>query len=266
MKDFPPVFVISLVEATERRTRMTKILNDLDIPFQFIDAIDGRRFAMSAHVNYDRAKRLKYFGRDLKGGELGCTLSHKKAYETIITDNLDQAIVLEDDVILYDSFVDTIIALQQCPVPFDMVRFMGRDKVLNARQREIFQLNHDVALTRLCATPGGTYAYLITRQGAQKLLPHLEKITYPIDALVGRSWETGLNWLSVNKRLASVDYDLGSYIGDARFDKTLQIKGLQKIFYPFHRLWFRISETCGKKYWCLKNYFKDKNDQNRNPK
>jgi len=263
MKDFPAVFVISLSEATERRERMAKILGDLNISFEFIDAIDGRQFAMSAHVNYDRAKRLKYFGRDLKGGELGCTLSHKLAYEKMLSDNIDQAIIFEDDVVLYDGFIDTIQAIQKCDVPYDMVRFMGRDKVLNAKQRKIIQLTDDVTLTRLCATPGGTYAYLITQTGAQKLLPHLEQIAYPIDALAGRSWETGLNWLTVNKRLASVDYDLGSYIGDARFDKTLQITGLSKITYPFHRLWFRMCETVGKKYWCLKNYLKDKQNGER---
>jgi glycosyl transferase family 25 len=258
MEDFPPVFVISLIEAIERRERMTQIMDDLKIPFTFIDAVDGRDFGMSAHPNYDRAKRLKYFGRDLKGGELGCTLSHKKAYEKMVKDNICQAIIFEDDVILYDGFVETVKALQNCPVPFDMVRFMGRDKVLNAKQRKIIPLTNNVNLTRLCATPGGTYAYLITKHGAQKLLPHLERTAYPIDALVGRSWETGLNWLTVNKRLASVDYDLSSYIGEARFNKTLEIKGLVKITYPFYRLWFRLCETCGKKYWCFKNFFKDK--------
>jgi len=258
MKDFPPVFVISLSEATERRTRMTKILGDLNIPFEFIDAIDGREFGMSAHPNYNRAKRLKYFGRDLKGGELGCTLSHKSAYDKMMRDNIDQAIIFEDDVVVYDGFIDTINAIQNCAVPFDMVRFMGRDKVLNAKHRMITDLTNDVALTRLCATPGGTYAYLITKTGAQKLLPHLEQTTYPIDALAGRSWETGLNWLTVNKRLASVDYDLGSYIGEARFDKTLQITGIAKITYPFHRLWFKVCETVGKKYWCLKTFLGDR--------
>ena len=51
MNDFPPVFVISLLEATERRERMTKVLGDLNIPFEFIDAIDGRNFGMCAHAN-----------------------------------------------------------------------------------------------------------------------------------------------------------------------------------------------------------------------
>lgn len=258
MRDFPPVFVISLIEATKRRERMTKILSDLNISFEFIDAIDGRKFGMSSHPNYNRAKRLKYFGRELKGGELGCTLSHKVAYQKMLAENIDQAIIFEDDVVLYDGFIDTIQAIQDCDVPYDMVRFMGRDKVLNAKQRKISQLTNDVALTRFCATPGGTYAYLITQAGAQKLIPHLEQTAYPIDALVGRSWETKLNWLTVNKRLASVDYDLGSYIGEARFDKTLQITGISKITYPFHRLWFKICETVGKKYWCLKNYREDK--------
>lgn len=58
--------------------------------------------------------------------------------------------------------------------------------------------------------------------------------------------------------------DLGNDIDAARFDKKLQISGFQKILYPLFRLWFKLTETTGKKYWCLKMYVKDqKYDQNQ---
>ncbi|MEM9468632.1 MAG: glycosyltransferase family 25 protein [Pseudomonadota bacterium] len=262
MSNLPRTYIISLPEASERRERVSRLCQDNGLNFTIIDAVDGRNFNMLDHPNYNRKKRLRFFGRDLKGAELGCALSHKSIYQEMIQKNIDEAIIFEDDIILHDGFIDTISVLQNIELNYDMVRFMGRKKVLQAKQRKVKSLDNGVSLTRLCATPGGTYAYVIKQSGVKKLLKHLDKVTYPIDALVGRSWETGLNWFSVNKRLAQVDEDLGSFIGEARFDKTLEIKGLDKMLYPLCRLWFRITEDIGKKYWYFKTYFSDRKHAN----
>ncbi len=257
-----PIFVINLKEATDRQAHITQLLKSLSLPFTFIDAVDGRAFDMSKHEAYHREKRLRYFGRDLTGGELGCTLSHKKIYDLMIKDDIKQALILEDDILLHDGFVEALQDILSCPVPYDMVRFFGTPKTLKTTQRKIFNLPQGGHLSRLCATPGGTYAYIITQTGAGKLLPYLQKNIYPIDALVGRSWKTGLNWLAVMPLLAYVDFDMGSFIGEKRFDKNIQVKGAAKALYPFTRGWFKLAETLGKKYWYYKNYFKDQKIKN----
>lgn len=57
------IFVISLAEATERRKRISKILTDYNVPFEFYDAIDGRQFNIHEQSIYDAKKRLRYFGK-----------------------------------------------------------------------------------------------------------------------------------------------------------------------------------------------------------
>lgn len=253
-----PVFVISLKEAHQRRQRMEKILGELSLDFTFIDAIDGRDFNMADHQNYDGQKRRRYFGRDLGGGELGCTLSHKKIFQMMLDQNIERALILEDDIIFYDNFMNALEDVLNTKTPYDMVRFFGALKVLKHKNYQICPLPKGGNLSRLCATPGGTYAYIMTKKGAEKLLPHMEKNVFPIDGLVGRSWQTGLNWLTVLPLTAYVDFDLGSDIGKKRFDKTLHISGFSKIFYPFNRAWFKLCETIGKRYWYYTHYFKDK--------
>ncbi len=259
MKPSPiPIFVISLPEAKARQERISALLASAGLDFTFVDAIDGRGFDMKAHPAYNRTKRLRYFGRDMTGAELGCTLSHKKIYEMIINQNIAEALIFEDDIILHDNFITALNAVLACPVSYDCVRFFGTPKILKAKKRKIYDLTEDLTLNRLCATPGGAYAYVITNTGAQKLLAHLHKNTYPIDGLMGRSWQTGLNWLTVLPLTAYVDMGLGSFIGDQRFDKKLQITGLRKILYPFTRAWFKLCETTGKQIWFARTWFKDR--------
>lgn len=259
MKSSPiPIFVISLPDAQERRAKITALLNKTGLSFTFVDAIDGRSFDMTTQPAYDRQRRLRFFGRDMTGGELGCTLSHKKIYEMMVDQNIPEALIFEDDILLHDNFMTALDAVLGCPVPYDCVRFFGTPKILKAKKRKIYDLADGLSLNRLCATPGGAYAYLMKQAGARKLLPHLQKNTYPIDGLMGRSWQTGLDWLAVLPLTAYVDMGLGSFIGDQRFDKKLQITGLRKILYPFTRAWFKLCETTGKKIWFARTRFKDR--------
>ncbi len=244
---------------TCRRTRIEKILSDTGLEFQFFDATDGRGFDVKNHPEYDRKRRLRYYGRDLLPAELGCTSSHKRVYEHIVDNKIEQALIFEDDIILYDDFLETLKALiEKCPVPYDLVRFMGRDKVMKAKQRHVCKLGKNTTLTRFPGTPGDAHAYVITQGGAKKMLRHLDKTFYPIDVLMGRGWQTGINWFSIHPKTAYQKLDMGSAIGDKRFDKELQISGFSKTIYPLFRFWFRVCETCGKKYYHLKTYFKDK--------
>ncbi len=85
------------------------------------------------------------------------------------------------------------------------------------------------------------------------------RIAYPIDALMGRSWVTGVNWYTVRPGLVAQDRDIESMIGDeARFNNKKDITGFSKITYPLTRAGFKLTETFGKKYWYAKTYFLDK--------
>jgi glycosyl transferase family 25 len=254
-----PIFIISLPEAQERRTRITGIMNDLGLEFQFIDAVDGRQFDVINHPNYDAAKRLRCFGKHLTGGDIGCTLSHKKIYQKMVDENIAKALIFEDDIIIKEGFVDSLTELLTTPVPFDMVRFLGSPKLERLKLRPVYKLNSGHTLTRHTGMPGGSHATLMTLNAAQKALRHMNRIAYPIDAILGRSWVTGINWYTVRPGLVAQDREIESMIGDdTRFDNKRDVQGLQKILYPLTRAWFKLVETLGKKYWYLKTYFKDK--------
>ena len=212
---------------------MRRQLAALGLDFAFVEGVDGRGFDVAAHPAYDAPRRRRAFGRDMTGGELGCLLSHRSVYEAMVAEDLDPVLVLEDDAVLGADFPAVLASILRLPRPFDLVRFIGHPKIERQRQRRLCDLDRGHRLVRLEGTPGGAYAYLIRRSGAEKLLPALQRNWLPVDVMMGRSWQHGLDWAAVQPAVAYIDHALGSHIGDQRFDKTLA-KGAAAL--PGHRL------------------------------
>ena len=100
-----PIFVISLKDATERRENITKQLNDCNLPFSIMDAIDGRKgLPAPFEPMVDRDPSRSRISRGLTDGEFACALSHMAVYRHVVENNLPGAIVLEDDAILTPLF------------------------------------------------------------------------------------------------------------------------------------------------------------------
>ncbi|MCB1782423.1 MAG: glycosyltransferase family 25 protein [Alphaproteobacteria bacterium] len=243
----PPAFVISLPESTERRDRITGRLGDLGFSYHIFEAVDGRQMDVTQHPDYDRPRRLRCFGRDLLGAEVGCFLSHRGALERIANEGLACALVMEDDAILQDSLPDVIEALMlHKPMP-DLVRFIGKDKVYNAPQKHIANLTPNHHLVRLQGTPGGSYAYFVSAAGARKLLHAMARIYMPVDTVMGHSWCTGVDNLVSVPSPVTHDFLEDTYIGDQRFDKSVQAQGLTRALFPLTRFAFKTCENVMKR-------------------
>lgn len=258
----PRIFVISLPEAKDRKVHVKKQLDALGLEFEFFDAVDGREFDVPNHPNYDRKRRLKAFGRDLKGGEMGCMLSHKNIYQKMLDENIEHAVVFEDDVIIEDEFKHVLDSLIDCKVDYELVRFLGSEKVAKLKQRKVEELINGFSLNRLMTTPGGAHAYLITKSGASKMLNHMDKVYLPVDTLMGYTWLTKIGAFIVQPRLAEQEMSFDNFIGKERFDKSLQIVGIDKCLFPLSRAIFKFSEAINKRLEYFKLGFSDRGLKN----
>jgi glycosyl transferase family 25 len=248
----PPAFVISLPGETKRREQVAAHLNERGIPFTFFDAVDGRNFDIHTMPVYNGARRRAYFGRDLRGGEVGCLLSHKGIAQKMIDDNIPHALVLEDDVVLSPDFAHVLTGVMALSYPWELVRFLGSAKVAASRQRTVAHIDDRYRLTRLSTAPGGAHAYLLSLSGARKLWQAFERIYLPVDMIMSRPWMTGIDLLTVQPGLAHQDLDLESSIGTVRDIKTPDdLRGWQRRIYPLTRAWFKLSDTVMRRvyYW-----------------
>ena len=156
-------YVINLEKSTTRR----KYMEDLLAPYAFLDvefvkAIDGRLLSdEERHIRFDFDGSRSLYGRSVNAGEVGCALSHRKAYETLLQSEDPYALVLEDDI--------TIIRDLQA---LDLTQIDG---VLNVSEPRALMLSGDYwyyrkqPVTRLFSAVGA-YAYLINRAAARKIL------------------------------------------------------------------------------------------------
>src|SRR6266704_3388507 len=104
--DLPPVYVISLQASAIRRQNMTARLKAAGIPFEFVDAIDGRTERLPDQFDGARVVRDGFWGESA----LACALSHRKVHRCIATGSAEMALVLEDDAKLPPDFCKTLVS------------------------------------------------------------------------------------------------------------------------------------------------------------
>jgi glycosyl transferase family 25 len=133
--------------------------------------------------HYDRDELTDQDKQNFEEGYQPCqiaiTLSHLYAYREIAT-KYQGALILEDDAILHDNFVELFdYYIHQLPSNFDMF-FVGHGCNLHIPQEDIISnCNVYKKLQTRC-----TDSYVITRDCAQKIVNYFDNISYKINSPV----------------------------------------------------------------------------------
>ena len=91
------VFVISLKSDEARREKLKERFKNYG-EFKLVEATDGRAMSAKEYYGYTLPS-LEAYGRLLSPSEVGCSLSHVRAYEEFLKSDARFALILEDDVI-----------------------------------------------------------------------------------------------------------------------------------------------------------------------
>lgn len=181
------IFVINLDRSASRMRSMERQLSSFNLNFTRIRAVDGDRDDITSEMASAGLKLGEVNGRPLGPREIGCYLSHIKAYRAMKRANLEAACILEDDVELGANFplalrclsqhcTDNIVAkLEPWPKP--------RLGVIIGRAGD----------HRTIYSPQGlieTGAYFVT-QTAIDAMPDLQTITEPFDHALFADRQTG---------------------------------------------------------------------------
>lgn len=184
-------YIINMKSAVSRREYMldicSKYKNFLDI--EFFEAINGHNLEDDViYEKYNPQKSIKFIGRPLKKGEIGCILSHIEIYKRIIENNIKYALILEDDIILDDNLANEINSIFSYPKNWDVVLYGHYSYYLNNREIPSpvsiwnkYKREGNSTLYRLTGFGYGTHGYLISQNGAKKLLKELSEYYAPID-------------------------------------------------------------------------------------
>jgi len=187
------VLVINLARSPERLAAIASQLDAIGVSFERVDALDGKELSDDFIEEVSPAQLVgKSYHRALSNAEVACSLSHKKAWQQIVDDDLDFAIVLEDDVELLDNFKDVLTLLSELPHgDWDFIKLyaLRRGGGRNIAKHFDFKGHTFVTYHRY---PLGFVGQAVSRQGAESLTRNLPFVTEPADGQLKSWWETGV--------------------------------------------------------------------------
>jgi len=175
-KSMIPIFWINLDRRLDRRTRMTNLLKDL--PSTRVTAIEGSSLT-NTEVDSLFSSERKY---QLSKNEAGCILSHREIWRTMLAKDIDVACILEDDVELSPDFPFFMRSTDWLPEAFDVIKVetMMAPVFLSRQRRPALSRE----LRRLRSPHFGTAGYIVSAQGAAKLLQLTKQPDRALDDLM----------------------------------------------------------------------------------
>ncbi len=83
---------------------MEEQLNKLKLDYEFVEAVDGYNLTDNFIAEMCDLEAIERRPTWLSKGAIGCALSHYNIYKKIVEEKIEKAIILEDDMILDNSF------------------------------------------------------------------------------------------------------------------------------------------------------------------
>jgi glycosyl transferase, family 25 len=192
-----PVFVINLKRSVERRHHTTEQLNNLDVSFQIVEAIDGAELSdheIRNNPDFGIYKRGLH-SRHLLKKEIGCTLSHLKIYRQMVDEKIELAFILEDDNDYLKDIKDLLVNMHLYFADWDIL-YLGHHsgymtkEAQSRKKKQLIPYNYFIG--EAIELPYGSYAYIIKIEAAKKLLSRAYPIKIPFDLYIGNAPALGI--------------------------------------------------------------------------
>ncbi|MFL0800957.1 MAG: glycosyltransferase family 25 protein [Agarilytica sp.] len=204
------VLAINLDQSPSRWRHLGDQFSDLNLPVKRITAIAGSELSSEeiAHTVHHTKNRRRYH-RPLTLGEIGCYLSHRKAWAALLESCDNYALIVEDDILIHSS-IARILASASTLKSWDLIKLSDNRKVVPAKT---ICLDDDFNLVTYYRVPSCCNGYILSRSGAQKLLSRNE-IYRPVDVDIQFHSELNLKVLGITP------YP----ISEARFESDIKVQ------------------------------------------
>ena len=247
------VFVINLKESEERRSFMAKQLNTHGIAFEFFAAIDGRKLSQKDKACVcDQKWARRHIGRDLMSEEIGCALSHLGVYRKIVEEKLPCALVLEDDAHLSSCVKPVLEAVEKKldPAVGQICLFSECIKL----SKDAIPLTREAVMSRVMAAIYLAHAYVVTLEGAKKLLSSLYPVVQVADDWAWISYHTGIELYACSSILAKQGGEWASTISNHGRGEDLKNRWKSRIWWKnkLYRKWWWALDRMGLGYYFWK--------------
>lgn len=210
------VYVLNLPSASRRLKLISELLSFLNLDYRVIAAVDGREWLEQTKIT----PFSKILYKKLSPGEVGCFLSHRKAWEIISKGEEKFGLVLEDDAVFGEKLKQFLLSLEKKELSFDVLHFeyVGkRDSSFITTLTSEKKIS-GVTIFRLLSPAISTGALVISRKGAEKLLSLTSSMIEPADEILFNIYSPLYGELEIyqtSEILAWQSYQLDSEIREA---------------------------------------------------
>lgn len=174
------VFLINLDSSTERFMFMDEQLKKLGIEYQRVSAVYGKDLPDTDIAKvYDSQINLQKYDKKLSLGEIGCYLSHIKCWQMILEQQLDYALILEDDSILDPELLKVMLHIKNLSANWDYIKLCHGRKQKGIVKSTV--LDERFSLSTCLKLPSSTRGQFVSQAGAHKLLCSAFPISRPVD-------------------------------------------------------------------------------------
>ncbi len=228
-------FIIHLMRASARKPQVDRILAACPLQAHVIEAVDGRALSVEevdAVYSSDSFHAPRYPFK-LGLGEVGCFLSHRKAWQAILDKGLEAGLVIEDDVEM-----DRVVFTEALELARANIADCG---VIQFQVRQIkdpgpvIAMHNDVQLTRPAVVPLRASCTLYSRSAVKQLLGQTERFDRPIDTYVQMHWVTGIRpGLAIPSGVHDKGQEIGGTTIQAR-NKPMSERFAREVLRPFYR-------------------------------
>jgi GR25 family glycosyltransferase involved in LPS biosynthesis len=172
------IYVINMKRSKKRLRKINKNLKKLKIPFKRIEAVDGKNLTKDDIRNNCTLYSQIFSPLSL----IGCFLSHKKAWKTMIDNNDKYAIIMEDDCELIHSFKLDLKKILDELIPHnpDFV-YLGHILLLPRINQFIDTSNFKYSYSPKHESMVGFHCYIISNTCAKQLLQVMDKVDDHVD-------------------------------------------------------------------------------------
>jgi GR25 family glycosyltransferase involved in LPS biosynthesis len=216
-------FIIHLERAVSRRPQVDWITAALPVPATIVPAVDGRAMNPDETAQvYQRHLFRPHYPFDLKPGEIGCFLSHRRCWQAILDSGKDGGLIIEDDVVFEPERLAKALdlALKHAPKSayIRLPMKSGRDK-----GRIIAEADGVVLLE--CRQPGpGTLGQYVGKDAARALLEKTRRFDRPIDTFLQ---VPVLHKVPILALLPAMMREMGGDIGQSTIQRDARSLGLK---------------------------------------
>ncbi len=118
---FDKVYVLTVASSTERQKEFAEVMEGLN--YQFFYGTDKRTLEIDdlekkGIYNQELSRKAQRYGKSMTTSEVACSLGHCHIYEDIIANNVQRALIFEDDV---------FPLLQNIPLFEEMLKLLPAD-------------------------------------------------------------------------------------------------------------------------------------------